>query len=86
MGWQQRIAELALAGGTLIGQLGCGDHAIPACNANPDPCCSDPSGSVCATVTRERQECAAAGGTYFVGGRVCELPDGGSFSLPDGGT
>ncbi len=46
MSWRARLAEIAIAGGTLGG---CGSgFAGGACNANPDPCCYAPDGTACA--------------------------------------
>ena len=49
MSWKRRILELSLAGGLLGAAGGCGDTGsnIPLCNANPDPCCSQPSSQAC---------------------------------------
>ena len=44
--WKRRLFELAIAGGLAAG-TGCGP-GIFACNANPDPCCSEPQSQACA--------------------------------------
>lgn len=48
MSWQRRLAELAAAGGLALTSAGC-PAVIPGgtCNANPDPCCSQPDGPAC---------------------------------------
>jgi hypothetical protein len=48
MSWKRRILELSLAGG-MLAAAGCGDNGpgIPICNANPDPCCSQPDSQAC---------------------------------------
>ncbi|HEX8952249.1 MAG TPA: hypothetical protein VF997_09000 [Polyangia bacterium] len=52
MSWKRRLLELSLAGGMLAAAGGC-DHTpttvgpIPLCNANPDPCCSQPQSQAC---------------------------------------
>jgi hypothetical protein len=47
MSWKRRILELTLAGGVLASSAGCDNGFIPSCNANPDPCCSDPNSQAC---------------------------------------
>ena len=50
MSWKRRILELSLAGGLLATAGGCGGDGgpvIPLCNANPDPCCSQPNSQAC---------------------------------------
>jgi hypothetical protein len=90
MSWKKRLMQIALAGGAIGagGALqGCPlPYPFP-CNANPDPCCSDPSSNAC----EQYSACADAGG-YLVSqtddagvvvGSTCQLPpDGGST---DGG-
>jgi hypothetical protein len=83
MGWQRRILELTLAGGALLGSTGCPWNGAFTCNANPDPCCSQPDGSVCLEVKQEEKDCTDMGGSYIVLTRTCELPDGGTIT--DGG-
>ena len=85
MGWQRRIVELAAAGGILAGSTACPwNGPIFTCNANPDPCCSQPDGAVCLEVKQEEQDCVQLGGTYELGLRTCSLPDGGTLDA-DGG-
>ncbi|MBS2022427.1 MAG: hypothetical protein JST92_08455 [Deltaproteobacteria bacterium] len=82
MGWKERLRELAVAGGLVAAGASCGGSAIPACNANPDPCCSAPQSSACATYT----SCLNEGGW---GVSYTNVPDGGQepvCSLYDGGT
>lgn len=49
MSWKRRLLELSLAGGMLAATAGCGDNGpnVPICNANPDPCCSQPQSQAC---------------------------------------
>lgn len=80
MGWRQRLLEIALAGGLAAGAAGCpSGFNPPACNASPDPCCSDPHGAACQS--RDACEvhptatcCAESNNRFIVHG--C-LPDGG---------
>ena len=83
MSWKQRLLELALAGGLITGGLGCGDSMghVPACNANPDPCCREPDGTECHDA---KAACAARNGVY-AGPFVCLGPDGGNLDDTDGG-
>jgi hypothetical protein len=48
MTWRERLLGLALAGGLIASCEGT-QPQIPGgpCNANPDPCCSDPNGIAC---------------------------------------
>jgi hypothetical protein len=55
VGWRRRLVELAAAGGVLASG-GCFFDSTPTCNANPDPCCSEPDGPVCA----KQHACLAA--------------------------
>jgi hypothetical protein len=68
MSWKRRLVELALAGGALAG---CGSPTttpqdlgfnpdIFACNANPDPCCSDRQPTLCAA----KMQCLGKGGQW----------------------
>ena len=57
MGWRKRLLELGLAGGALGLATGFPGPFF-ACNANPDPCCSQPHSTACA----QWNACRDAGG------------------------
>jgi hypothetical protein len=89
MTWQQRLRALTLAGGALV--AGCNNGLPPqgggdmastdlsfsfVCNANPDPCCNDPTPqlpSLCAA----KKKCIADGDDWSDAHEVC-LRDGGT--------
>jgi hypothetical protein len=87
MTWKKRLLDLTLAGGAL-GAAACtgvpGLPGIPVCNANPDPCCSQPSSQACLDSKAEKAACSAAGGTYYIF-EGCLAPDGGFLIYVDGG-
>jgi len=82
MSWQNRLRQMLLAGGVLVGGCGGGDLqggtggvgggiGIPCGNANPDPCiCGRPDANAdAAAACQESIDCRAAGGSwiaYFV--------------------
>jgi hypothetical protein len=78
--WQKRLAELLIAGGSLM-VAGCSHGPSFACNANPDPCCSEPNSQAC----QVWNGCLDAGGHWDY-----EIVDGGlavrECLLPDAGT
>lgn len=49
MTWQSRLLSLVAAGGlaTVSACSSSSPRDLPRCNANPDPCCSDPEGEAC---------------------------------------
>jgi hypothetical protein len=75
MSWQNRLRQMVLAGGVLVG--GCGDGKLESAdaapfigggcgNANPDPCiCGRPEASaVSAASCQAQMDCVASGGSY----------------------
>jgi hypothetical protein len=86
--WQERLRQMALAGGVLT--TGCGGLGFPCGNANPDPCvCDRPSSSsAAAEACSAETTCQKAGGVWQPGtgewgtGGRCEH-DSGTMS-PDG--
>ena len=77
MGWEDRLRQMVLAGGVLVG--GCGSGAlgggaggtggitIPCGNANPDPCiCGRPEASAAAAASCQAEmDCQAIGGVFI---------------------
>jgi hypothetical protein len=61
MTWKDRLICFGLAGGALAATgaslSGCG---VPACNANPDPCCSAPHSKACRD---SKADAGASGGS-----------------------
>jgi len=76
MSWQRRLAELAAAGGLAVATTGC-PAVIPGgtCNANPDPCCSQPDGPACmaqmACIAAPNVTCCQSVQSFDA---VCEAP------------
>ena len=75
MGWRQRLAELVLVGAAACDSSSGAvlpDVNIPACNANPDPCCLMPGTALCNAYTA----CATDGGFPLVNGSdvTCSFP------------
>jgi hypothetical protein len=82
MTWQQRLAALTLAGGTLLGACSSSpevrpntDLGVPVCNGNPDPCCNDPA-PINPTGCAIKRACLASGYDWAEAYNVC-LTDGG---------
>jgi hypothetical protein len=76
MSWQNRLRQMVLAGGVVVGGCGSGnlDGGGPppfvggGCgNANPDPCiCGRPEASAAAAASCQAQiDCVASGGIYI---------------------
>jgi hypothetical protein len=80
--WNKSLLDLTLALGAL-GATAC-TAGTPICDANPDPCCSEPSSQGCLDSKAQKAVCATAGGTYAlqVG---CVWPDAGILYYTDGG-
>ena len=86
--WQERLRQMALAGGVLT--AGCNNFGFPCGNANPDPCVCDraSSSSAAAEACSEETACQKAGGVWQPGtgewgtGGKCEHDSG--TTSPDG--
>jgi hypothetical protein len=72
MGWRQRLAELVLAGGTMVASACSSDGGVAPCNANPDPCCLMPNSATCKALAA----CIGDGGFATVNGPgvTCTFP------------
>ena len=71
MDWRRRLLELTLAGGTLA-LTGCPFVGGGTCNANPDPCCNNPNGTLCS----QKNACVAGGGTWDDSFERCDTDSG----------